>query len=150
MQCSVMRGVDSCSQGSFWRSGRWIKYASPLTNRQVSPSPERNQRLLPTTKPELWELSFVDISTPLHSASHYNCNTDSLTSLTTIKGRMKDFWMRREEATVPSPANTMTQHSISYEFVRSTHAAKARCDLEGANEQKSFSKYECNQHSPYT
>ena len=70
MQCSVMRGVDTRSPGSSLRSGKCIKYASSLTNIQVSPCPERNQRLLPTKKPELWELSLVDTSTPLHSASH--------------------------------------------------------------------------------
>ena len=72
---------------------------------------------------------------------------ESLTSLTTIK---MNFRMRREEANIPSLANTMTQCSISYECVRSTHTARARCDLEGVNEQKSFSKYERNQHSLYT
>ena len=54
--------------------------------------------------------------------------------------------MQREEATVPSLTNMMTQCSISYTCVGSTHAARS-CNLESSNEQKSFSKSEHNQRS---
>ena len=80
--------------------------------------------------------------------TNYEHNTESLPSRTTINGHMKDFQMWREEATVPSLANTMTQRSISHICVGLTRAARrSRYDLEGANEQKSFSKSERNQRS---
>ena len=72
--------------------------------------------------------------------------TWSLPSWTTISGRMKDFRKRREEATIPSLANMMMQRSTSYVCVGLTRTARdSRCDLEGANVQKSFSKFERNQ-----
>ena len=78
----------------------------------------------------------------------YKYNMKSLPSLTTIKGCMKDFRIWREETTIPFLANTMTQRSISYLCVGSTHAARgSRCDLEGANKQKSIFKFERNQCS---
>ena len=70
----------------------------------------------------------------------YEHNTKSLPSWTTIDGRMKDFRMRREEATIPLLTWTMMQHSISYVCVGSTHTARgSHCDLEGAIEHKNFS-----------
>ena len=67
----------------------------------------------------------------------YERNTESFPSWTTINGHMKDFRMRREEATILSLENMMKQRSTATYPVRvgSTRAARgSRCDLEGANE----------------